>query len=71
MTHYWIYLAEDMAGSNRSYVGSTRVGTNQMLIPADTEIPDIAYLLVFVPWWHDLSFLGERTALIHATAVIG
>ncbi|CAK9114767.1 unnamed protein product [Durusdinium trenchii] len=45
-----------MAGSNRSYVGSTRVGTNQMLIPADTEIPDIAYLLVFAR-----SLLQEQT----------
>ena len=50
ITDYWIYLAEDMAGKNRSYVGSTRVGVNQLLVPADTVMERTSYLLVFVPW---------------------
>lgn len=47
VTDYYIYISEDMLGSNRSYVGNTAVGVNQLLIPADTSVPDMAYLLVF------------------------
>ena len=48
VTDYSIYVAEDMLGSNRSYVGNTAVGVNQLLIPADTQVPfQVAYLLVF------------------------
>ena len=50
ITDYWIYLAEDMAGKNRSYVGSTKVGVNQLLVPADTVMDTTSYLLVFVAW---------------------
>eukprot|EP00435_Cladocopium_sp_Y103_P021078 s2781_g5.t1 len=50
ITDYWIYLAEDMAGKNRSYVGSTKVGVNQLLVPADTVMDTTSYLLVFVSW---------------------
>ena len=41
-----------MMGNNRSYLGSTTVGVNELLVPADTPLLTgmDSYLLVFAPW---------------------
>ncbi|CAJ1408191.1 unnamed protein product, partial [Effrenium voratum] len=46
VTHYWVYLS-DAFGENRSYLGSTVVGVNQIPIPPDTDVDFPAYLLVY------------------------
>jgi len=58
ITDYWIYLSADMMGNNRSYLGSTTVGVNELLVPADTPLLTgmDSYLLVFAR-----SLLQEQT----------